>query len=475
MVHGFLHRRPRLHRALPRHPDGARLRARARPLPRRALQRRAGRGVLDRLRARALRLERSRRNALEVQRGAARRLRQDVRRCRCRPRCRASDIQAHDRRGARGLVPSQAPAAARGRRGGGPDSPISSSRSWCWPALSPPSASPSRRPRSARSSPAAPPRTRGIKPGDPIVSIDGSRSTASRTCSASCGSTPARPMHMVAPARRPGGRRSTVTPRVTSFTDRFGNEHKSGCSASSAAASTMSAATRRRAVWQRGGRDAEPHHRHAAGGVADGHRRCAPPTSSAGRCASRRCPGEVAQGGVVAILWFMAVLSINLGLINLFPIPVLDGGHLLFYAAEAIRGRPAGPACAGVRVPCRPRSGPDAHGIRHLERPGSLAGRRVHQGPDDLTLLADVLVHGCSCRGIVCAVFSALPVAPCHCGRPALCASCPSPPIKAQIPSGGTIQEIRIEGTQRVEPETVSSYLLVQPGDPFDADGSTLR
>jgi len=52
--------------------------------------------------------------------------------------------------------------------------------------------------------------------------------------------------------------------------------------------------------------------------------------------------GEVAQGGVVAVLWFMAVLSINLGLINLFPVPVLDGGHLLFYAAEAVRGKPLG-------------------------------------------------------------------------------------------------------------------------------------
>jgi regulator of sigma E protease len=52
--------------------------------------------------------------------------------------------------------------------------------------------------------------------------------------------------------------------------------------------------------------------------------------------------GEVAQGGLVPLVWFMAVLSINLGLINLFPVPVLDGGHLLFYAAEAIRGRPLG-------------------------------------------------------------------------------------------------------------------------------------
>ena len=52
--------------------------------------------------------------------------------------------------------------------------------------------------------------------------------------------------------------------------------------------------------------------------------------------------GEIAQGGVVPLLWFMAVLSVNLGLINLFPVPVLDGGHLLYYAAEAIRGKPLG-------------------------------------------------------------------------------------------------------------------------------------
>jgi outer membrane protein insertion porin family len=43
-------------------------------------------------------------------------------------------------------------------------------------------------------------------------------------------------------------------------------------------------------------------------------------------------------------------------------------------------------------------------------------------------------------------------------------------PATAQIPSGGTISEIRVEGTQRVEPETVRSYMLLQPGDPFDSD-----
>lgn len=48
----------------------------------------------------------------------------------------------------------------------------------------------------------------------------------------------------------------------------------------------------------------------------------------------------VAQLGFVSFLFFMVMVSINLGFINLLPIPMLDGGHLVFYAAEAVRGRP---------------------------------------------------------------------------------------------------------------------------------------
>jgi len=50
--------------------------------------------------------------------------------------------------------------------------------------------------------------------------------------------------------------------------------------------------------------------------------------------------GQVASAGFFALLNLAAVLSVSIGLINLFPIPMLDGGHLLFYAIEAIRGRP---------------------------------------------------------------------------------------------------------------------------------------
>ncbi|MBW8269318.1 RIP metalloprotease RseP [Caldovatus aquaticus] len=53
--------------------------------------------------------------------------------------------------------------------------------------------------------------------------------------------------------------------------------------------------------------------------------------------------GQVAEMGWASLVSFIAVLSVNLALINLFPIPLLDGGHLLFYAAEALRGRPLPP------------------------------------------------------------------------------------------------------------------------------------
>jgi regulator of sigma E protease len=50
--------------------------------------------------------------------------------------------------------------------------------------------------------------------------------------------------------------------------------------------------------------------------------------------------GQMASDGIINFVLFMAALSINLGLINLLPIPMLDGGHLAFYAVEAMRGRP---------------------------------------------------------------------------------------------------------------------------------------
>ncbi|MFB9150463.1 RIP metalloprotease RseP [Roseovarius ramblicola] len=58
--------------------------------------------------------------------------------------------------------------------------------------------------------------------------------------------------------------------------------------------------------------------------------------------------GAMASQGAESFIWFVAVLSTAVGLLNLFPVPVLDGGHLVFYAYEAVAGRP--PSARALRV-----------------------------------------------------------------------------------------------------------------------------
>ncbi|MGE0006587.1 MAG: RIP metalloprotease RseP [Parvibaculaceae bacterium] len=53
--------------------------------------------------------------------------------------------------------------------------------------------------------------------------------------------------------------------------------------------------------------------------------------------------GDAASNGIFPYIYMIALLSVTIGLINLFPIPMLDGGHLLFYAIEAVRRKPLGP------------------------------------------------------------------------------------------------------------------------------------
>ena len=53
-----------------------------------------------------------------------------------------------------------------------------------------------------------------------------------------------------------------------------------------------------------------------------------------------RHPDRSAKAGVGNLISFIALISINLAIINLLPIPVLDGGHLLFFLIEAIKGSP---------------------------------------------------------------------------------------------------------------------------------------
>ena len=64
------------------------------------------------------------------------------------------------------------------------------------------------------------------------------------------------------------------------------------------------------------------------------------PRTLAGPIGIAQMSGQVAKAGTIAFLHFLALLSINLGILNLLPIPILDGGHLLFFSIEAVMGKP---------------------------------------------------------------------------------------------------------------------------------------
>jgi regulator of sigma E protease len=180
----------------------------------------------------------------------------------------------------------------------------------------------------------------GIKVGDAIVSIDGGTISRFEDVQQVVRLNPGEPMTIV--VRRDGQLVTLhVTPARTETTDRFGNRHHIGllgigrsgveyvkrnpiAAVGQAFSETWNLSTSTlQAMWQ----------------IVIGTRAS---DELGGPLRIAQMSGEVAEGGVVPLLWFMAVLSINLGLINLFPVPVLDGGHLLFYAAEAIRGKPLG-------------------------------------------------------------------------------------------------------------------------------------
>ena len=64
------------------------------------------------------------------------------------------------------------------------------------------------------------------------------------------------------------------------------------------------------------------------------------PKNLSGPITIAKVAGDSARSGVEAYLSFLALLSVSLGVLNLLPVPVLDGGHLLFYGIEWIKGSP---------------------------------------------------------------------------------------------------------------------------------------
>jgi len=184
--------------------------------------------------------------------------------------------------------------------------------------------------------------TAGFQPGDLVLAIDGhsveSFADMQRIVSASADETLA-----VTVERNGATLTLKAVPALKEVKDTFGNVHRIGIlgiSRSMAAADmNLQPVPPLRAVWMGIEETWFVVERTLSyiGGVVVG-REAADQLGGPIRIA--QMSGQVATMGFVALLHLAAVLSVSIGLLNLFPIPLLDGGHLLFYGIEAMRGRP---------------------------------------------------------------------------------------------------------------------------------------
>jgi regulator of sigma E protease len=182
----------------------------------------------------------------------------------------------------------------------------------------------------------------GFKPGDLVTAINGEKiesfSDMQRIVSISAGET------LSIDVDRGGAPISLkATPQLKELKDNFGNVHRLGVLGISRSMSPGDIKTEKagplRAIVMGAQETWFVVDRTLAyiGGVFVG-REAADQLGGPIRIA--QVSGQVATAGFTALIHLTAVLSVSIGLLNLFPIPLLDGGHLLFYAIETIRGRP---------------------------------------------------------------------------------------------------------------------------------------
>ena len=178
----------------------------------------------------------------------------------------------------------------------------------------------------------------GLKPGDVILAIDGHAierfEEVRSTVSLAAGQT-------LALSVRRGDQTLTITavPQSSTVTDRFGNSYTVGLLGITRAGIDYRRHNPFGAIWY-AAREAWDLTTSTLIGVGQMIAGVRGTDDLGGPLRIAQMSGEVAQSGLVSLVWFLAVLSVNLGLINLFPVPLLDGGHLLFYGIEAMLGRP---------------------------------------------------------------------------------------------------------------------------------------
>lgn len=180
----------------------------------------------------------------------------------------------------------------------------------------------------------------GLQPKDTIVAIDGKPIERFEDIQQIVGLDAGEALQLT--VRRDGQSLTlSATPSIEEEKDIFGNVHRIGRLGIKRTGTEFVRRDPVSAVWRSVGEtwNIAAGTLQAAGQMVMGRRTA---DELGGPIAIAQMSGVVARVGFVDLIRFMALLSVNLGLINLFPIPILDGGHLLFYAAEAIRGRPLG-------------------------------------------------------------------------------------------------------------------------------------
>jgi regulator of sigma E protease len=181
----------------------------------------------------------------------------------------------------------------------------------------------------------------GIKAGDVFLAIDGRKVESFEDVQTLVHLNVGMPMTLLM-KRGQDELTLVITPRVSAVTDRLGNVHRLGLLGVEVSGVTFVKRDPLTAIWRASGEtmNITTGTLQAVWQMMIGARGA---DDLGGPLRIAQMSGEVAKGGIVPLISLMTLLSVNLGLINLFPIPVLDGGHLLFYAAEAIRGKPLGP------------------------------------------------------------------------------------------------------------------------------------
>ena len=181
----------------------------------------------------------------------------------------------------------------------------------------------------------------GLLPGDRIATIDGASVDRFEDVVATVYGNTGTPLS-VGIARGGTVRTIAITPAIVETQDRFGTRIRHGRLGVVAPPPTIERVGPLRAVVL-AGEDAAEIVRSIVttiGQVIRGERSL---SEFGGPIKSGQVTGQAASLGLLSFITFMAFFSINLGFVNLLPIPMLDGGHLFLYAVEALRRQPLGP------------------------------------------------------------------------------------------------------------------------------------